>query len=53
MITKEVREWLLKVERMQYSYDDAISEFMCFSKYLTREEMKLIKVKIEQTYSDK
>lgn len=53
MITKEVRDWLIKVERMQYSFDDAISEFMYFSKYLTREEMRFIKAKIEQAYSDK
>ena len=51
MITKEVREWLRKVERKQYSYDDAMYEFMRFSSFLTREEMKLIKTKIEEAYS--
>lgn len=50
MITKEVREWLQKVERRQYSYDDAIYEFMRFSSFLTREEMKMIKAKLEQEY---
>lgn len=50
MITKEVREWLQKVERRQYSYDDAMYEFMRFSSCLTREEMKLIKNKIEESY---
>ncbi len=50
MITKEVREWLQKVERRQYSYDDAMYEFMRFSSFLTREEMKLLKSKIEQSY---
>ena len=50
MITREVREWLQKVERKQYSYDDAMYEFMRFSSFLTREEMKLIKTKIEQAY---
>ena len=50
MITKEVREWLQKVERRQYSYDDAMYEFMRFSSFLTREEMKLLKSKIEQIY---
>ena len=50
MITKEVREWLQKVERRQYSYDDAIYEFMRFSAFLTREEMKLLKSKLEQSY---
>lgn len=51
MITKEVREWLQKVERKQYSYNDAMYEFMRFSPFLTREEMKFIKAKIEQAYS--
>ena len=50
MLTKEVREWLQKVERKQYSYNDAMYEFMRFSSYLTREEMKLIKNKIEESY---
>lgn len=50
MITKEVREWLQKVERKQYSYNDAMYEFTRFSPYLTREEMKLIKNKIEESY---
>lgn len=50
MITKEVREWLQKVERRQYSYNDAMYEFMRFSSFLTREEMKMIKTKLEQEY---
>ena len=50
MITREVREWLQKVERRQYSYDDAMYEFMRFSSFLTREEMKMIKSKLEQEY---
>ena len=43
MITRGVREWLQKVERRQYSYDDAMYEFMRFSSFLTIEEMKMIK----------
>lgn len=50
MITHEVREWLQKVERRQYSYNDAMHEFMRFSSFLTREELKLIKQKIEESY---
>lgn len=50
MITKEVRNWLQKVEQKQYSYNDAISEFIRFSSYLTREEMKMIKNKLEGVY---
>ena len=50
MITKEVREWIQKVERRQYSYDEAMYEFTRFAKYLTREELNLIKNKLEQSY---
>ena len=50
MITKEVREWLQKVERKQYSYNDAMYEFLRFSSFLTREEMNLIKNKIQECY---
>jgi len=51
MLTKEVREWLKKVERGQYQYDDAIYEFMQFAKYLTREEMIEIKNRIKTVYN--
>lgn len=50
MLTREVREWLQKVERKQYSYDDAMYEFMRFSSFLTREEMIQIKRKLESCY---
>ena len=50
MITKEVREWLQKVERGQYSYNDAMYEFARISSYLTREEIKIIKSRIELSY---
>ena len=50
MLTREVREWLQKVERRQYSYEDAMYEFMRFSSFLTREEMKMIKSKLENAY---
>ena len=51
MLTREVREWLEKVKRRQYSYDTAISEFIKFSSFLTREEMKMLKNKIEENYT--
>ncbi len=51
MLTREVREWLEKVQRRQYSYEDAMYEFMRFSSFLTREEMKMIKRKIEESYN--
>ena len=52
MITREVREWLQKVERRQYSYEDAMYEFMRFSSFLSREEMKMIKAKLEDSYKN-
>ncbi len=51
MLTREVREWLEKVQKRQYSYEDAMYEFMRFSSFLTREEMKMIKRKIEESYN--
>ena len=50
MLTREIREWLQKVERRQYSYEDAMYEFMRFSSFLTREEMIQIKKKLEACY---
>lgn len=50
MLTREVREWLQKVERRQYSYEDAMYEFIRFSSYLTREEMITLKKRIENNY---
>ena len=50
MLTREVREWLKKVERKQYSHDDALSEFIRFSSFLTPEEMRFIKSRIEECY---
>lgn len=47
MITKEVREWLNKVERRQYSYRDAMEEFIKISAFLTKEEINMLKRKIE------
>ena len=41
MLTREVREWLQKVERRQYSYEDAMYEFMHFAKFLTKEELSV------------
>lgn len=50
MLSKEVNDWLKKVERGQYSYQDAMYEFVRFSSFLTREEMKQIKNKLETCY---
>ena len=50
MLTREVREWMQKVERRQYSYDDAMYEFMRFAPYLTKEELKQLKSRLETSY---
>ena len=47
MITKDVRLWMQKVERRQFSYEDAMCEFMRFAPMLTKEELKMIKSKLE------
>ena len=48
MLTKDIREWMRKVERGQYSYEDAMYKFMNFSKYLTITEIKMIKKHLEE-----
>ncbi len=50
MLTREVREWIQKVERRQYSYEDAMYEFMRFASYLTKEELKQLKKRLEDSY---
>lgn len=50
MLTREVREWMQKVERRQYSYDDAMYEFIHFAPILTKEELKMIKHRLEVSY---
>ncbi len=50
MLTKKVREWIQKVDRCQYSYEDAMYEFTSFSKYLTKEELIYLKNKLKNSY---
>ncbi len=50
MLTREVREWVEKVKRGSYSYEDAMAEFVRFSSYLTREEMLMLKSKIKESF---
>ena len=51
MLTREVREWLDKVKRGSYSYENAFSEFMKFSRYLTKDEMIMLKNKINEFFN--
>ena len=46
MITREVNEWLKKVEKGNYSSWDIMEEFASFSKYLTKDEMEQIKKRL-------
>lgn len=47
MITKEVNEWLKKVECGMYSAEDIMYEFQRISKYLTTQELVQIKKKLQ------
>lgn len=46
MITKEVNDWLKKVETKNYSSWDIMEEFTQFARYLTKEEMEQITKKL-------
>ncbi len=48
MITKEVNDWLKKVEKGNYSTWDIMEEFVQFSKYLTKPEMLQIKKRLDK-----
>jgi hypothetical protein len=50
MITREVREWIGKVENRQYSYEDAMFEFKKLARYLTIDEIKHIKNKLKDFF---
>lgn len=43
MITKEVNDWIRRVENGNYTNADIMEEFVKFSRYLTKEEMIQIK----------
>lgn len=42
MITKEVNDWIKKVEQGRYSQADAMEEFIRISRFLTKEEVQQI-----------
>lgn len=50
MLTKDVRNWIKKVETKQYSYNSALEEFINISKYLTKEELIQIKKILKNSY---
>ncbi len=47
MITKEVNDWIKKVETGNYSSWDIMEEFTKFHKYLTKDEVLHIKKRLE------
>lgn len=49
MITREVNEWLKKAECGMYSADDVMDEFARIMRYLTKEEVFIIKKRLENS----
>lgn len=49
MITKEVNDWIKKVETKNYSSWDIMEEFTTLSKHLTKEELNQIKNRLANT----
>lgn len=49
MMTKEVNEWMRKVEKGNYSSWDIMEEFARMSKYLTKEEIAQIKKRLSSS----
>lgn len=51
MITKEVNDWIAKVQKGNYCTWDVMEEFVQFSKYLTKSEMVQIKKRLNNNKS--
>lgn len=49
MMTKEVNDWIRKVETKNYSSWDIMEEFAHFAKYLTRDEIQQIKTRLDKS----
>lgn len=47
MITKEVNDWVRKVEQGRYSKEDAMEEFMRISRFLTKEEVRQVLARLK------
>ncbi len=48
-MTKEVNDWIKKVETGNYSSWDIMEDFTKFHKYLTKEEVVQIKKRLERS----
>ncbi len=48
MITKEVNEWIRKIEKGNYSSWEIMEDFVNMSKHMTAKEMEQVKKRLEQ-----
>lgn len=48
-MTKEVNDWIRKIETGNYSSWEIMEEFAKFHKYLTKEEVEQIKTRLEHS----
>ena len=48
MLTKEVNDWIKKVEKGNYSSWEIMEEFVRFAKYLTKPEITQLKKRLSQ-----
>ena len=53
MITKEINDWVKAVQCGMYSDEDVMYEFSRIAKYLTREELIMIKNKLSSYTKNK
>jgi len=49
MITKEVNDWIKKVETKNYSSWEIMEEFARFARYLTKDEIQQVKKRLESS----
>lgn len=49
MMTKEVNDWIRRVETGNYSNLDIVEEFAKFAKYLTKEELYQVKKRLQNS----
>lgn len=49
MMTKEVNEWIRRIETGNYSSWEIMEEFAQFAKYLTEDELQQVKKRLEKS----
>ncbi len=49
MMTKEVNEWIRRIETGNYSSWEIMEEFAQFAKYLTKDELQQVKKRLEKS----